>query len=453
MQVERKRYSAQSSPGVNIRCIICRMAVIPLLAFFFLASGCDKSSQDKTQTKSAEVTVVTVEARDVPVSLEYVAQTQSSRMVNIQARVNGFLEKRVYTEGAMVKKGQTLFIIDQKPFKVQVDQAQAAMEGQKAAMETARANLARIKPLAERNAVSKKDLDDATGQYRTYEAAVAQARAQLETAKLNLSYTVITAPVDGISSYAQQTEGTYISQQNSLLTTVAVLTPMWINFSLSENELQSGRDQIKKGLLRPPADNNYLVEVILVDGTIFPHTGRITFAESSFNAQTGTFLLRASVDNPKGILMPNQFVRVRVKGHVRPNAILVPQRAVQQSAKGHFVWVVDKNNKAELRPVTVGDWKDNDWFIFEGLKSGEKVVVDGVLMLSPGMPLTIKQAAQSPAHPASTTPDTAPKSSAQPASTSPVAAAPKPSAQPVSTTPFTASKNPPAAEAKKKTNP
>jgi membrane fusion protein, multidrug efflux system len=437
MQVERKRYSAQHSPWINGRCIICRMAVIPLLALFFVATGCEKSSQDKPQAKSAEVSVITVEARDVPVSIEYVAQTQSSRLVNIQARVNGFLEKRVYIEGSMVKKGQTLFIMDQKPFKVQVEQAQAAMAGQMAALETARANLARVKPLAERNALSKKDLDDSIGQVRSYEAAVAQAKAQVETAKLNLSYTVITAPVDGISSYAQQTEGTYISQQNSLLTTVAVLSPMWINFSISENELQSGRDQIKKGLLLPPADHNYLVEVRLVDGTIFPHTGKITFAESSFNAQTGTFLLRASVDNPKGILMPNQFVRVRLKGHVRPNAILVPQRAVQQSAKGHFVWVVDKDNKAEMRPVTVGDWKDDDWFIFEGLKAGEKVVVDGVLMLSPGMPLTVKQATKPTAQPASTTPGVVTK----------------PTAQPASTTQGVAPKTPPATEAKKKSNP
>ena len=348
------------------------------------------SPQEKTQPRSAEVSIITVEAKDVPVSAEYVAQTQSSRQVNIQARVNGFLEKRVYIEGTMVKNGDVLFLMDQKPFKVQLNQAQAAMEKQMAAMETARANLARVKPLADVNALSKKDLDDAVGQFRAYEAAVAQAKGQVEQAKLNLSYTVITSPVTGISSYAQQAEGTYISQQNSLLTTVAVLSPMWVNFSISENELQRARDQEKKGLLRRPKDNNFEVEVTLVNGSLFPHTGRITFAESSFNAQTGTFLLRASVDNPKGILMPNQFVRVRLKGYIRPDAILVPQRAVQQSAKGHFVWVVDKDNKAESRPVTVGEWKGDEWVIFEGLKAGERVVVDGFLMLSPGMPLTIK---------------------------------------------------------------
>jgi len=391
MYLGKAQYSAQISHRVNhIRSTLCRAILIPLYACLILTVGCSKSPQEKPQLKSSDVSVITVEARDVPVDIEYVAQTQSSRLVNIQARVTGFLEKRLYTEGVVVKQGQRLFLIDQKPFQVQVDQAQAALDKQIAAMETARANLARVKPLAERNAVSKKDLDDATGQYRSYEAAVAQAKAQLESAKLNLSYTIITSPVTGISSYAQQTEGTYISAQNSLLTTVAVLSPMWVNFSISENELQSSRVQEKKGLLRVPKDHNYEVEVILVDGTVYPHKGRITFAESSFNAQTGTFLIRASVDNPKGVLMPNQFVRARVKGFTRPNAILVPQRAIQQSAKGHFVWVVDKDNKAESRPVDVGNWKGDDWFVFEGLKSGERIVVDGALMLSPGMPLTIK---------------------------------------------------------------
>jgi membrane fusion protein, multidrug efflux system len=168
-----------------------------------------------------------------------------------------------------------------------------------------------------------------------------------------------------------------------------VLSPMWVNFSLSENEIQAFRDQEKKGLLRTPKDRNYLVEIILVDGSLYPHTGRITFADSSFNAQTGTFLVRASVDNPRGVLMPNQYVRVRVKGAIRPNAILVPQRAIQQSSKGHIVWVV-KEGKAEARPVTVGNWDGNEWFVFEGLRAGEQVVVDGGLLLSPGMPVTVK---------------------------------------------------------------
>ena len=336
------------------------------------------------------VTVMDVIQRDMPVTFEYIAQTQSSHLVNIHARVSGFLDKRLYTEGAVVKEGQTLFQMDAKPFQVQLDQARAALAGHEAALETARLNLARTKPLVEQNALSQKDLDDATGQYQSDAAAVEQAKAEVETAKLNLSYTKITSPITGISSSALQTDGTYINTQNSLLTTVSVLSPMWVNFSLSENEIQSYREQITKGLLKAPIADKYTIEVILVDGSVYPHKGHITFAEPSYNTQTGTFLIRASVNNPQGVLRPNQYVRVRLKGAIRPKAILVPQRAVQQGSRGHFVWVVDKEKKVEQRPVTVGDWHGDYWFIFEGLRAGEQVVVDGGLLLRPGMSISTK---------------------------------------------------------------
>jgi membrane fusion protein (multidrug efflux system) len=328
--------------------------------------------------------------RDVPVTFEYVAQTQSSHLVNIQARVSGFLDKRMYTEGALVREGQVLFQMDAKPFRVQLEQASAALAKQEAALETARLNLERTQPLVEQNALSQKDLDDARGYYQSTAAARDQARAQVEAAKLNLSYTTITSPVSGVSSSARQTDGTYINPQNSLLTTVEVLSPIWVNFSISENEMQRYRNQTEKGLLIAPKDKNYEVEILLVDGSVFPYTGRMTFAEPSYNAQTGTFLVRASVQNPDGILRPNQYVRARLKGAVRPKAILVPQRAVQQGTRGHFVWVVGRDHTVEQRPVVVGDWLGDDWFIFEGLQSGEQVVVDGALTLQPGMAVSMK---------------------------------------------------------------
>jgi outer membrane protein OmpA-like peptidoglycan-associated protein len=171
------------------------------------------------------------------------------------------------------------------------------------------------------------------------------------------------------------------------LTTVSVLTPMWINFSLSENQMERLRNEVRAGLLKMPANMSFVVEIELIDGTIFPYTGRITFADPSYNSQTGTFLIRASVDNPQGLLRPNQYVRTRLKGALRPNAILVPQRAVQQSAKGHFVWVVNKQEQAELRPVVVGDWYQDSWFIAQGLATGERVVVDGAIRLAQGVPV------------------------------------------------------------------
>jgi membrane fusion protein (multidrug efflux system) len=311
-------------------------------------------------------------------------------MVNIQARVSGFLDRRLYTEGAMVRKGQVLFQIDPKPFQVQMAQAKAAVSKQETALEEARLELQRIKPLAEENALSKRDLDNANSRYKSELAQLEQAKAQLETARLNLSYTTITSPVSGITGAAQQTEGTYISPQNSLLTTVSTLSPMWVNFSLSENEMQRYRQELAKGTLKTPEGGKYQVEVILSDGTPFPHTGTITFASPTFNSDTGTFLIRASLENPEGVLRPNQFVRVRLKGAIRPNALLLPQRAVQQGPKGHFLWVVGKDKKVEQRPVTVGEWEGTHWLIYEGVKGGESVVVDGGIALRPGILVTAR---------------------------------------------------------------
>lgn len=380
--------------SIPCRSLSWRGLLFALPACFFLLSsfGCEKQekSQAGKEQRPAQVSVLTTAARDEPVTFEYIAQVQSSRQVNIQARVNGFLDKRVYTEGAIVKENETLFLMDQKPFKVQLDQAQAALAKQEAALLIARQNLARVKPLAAANALSQKDLDEAVGQFHSCEAAVAQAKASVEQAKLNLSYTVIKSPVDGITSSAQQADGTYLSQANSQLTTVTVLSPIYVNFSVSENDWLSYRNQVLKGHLRTPKDSNYTVDIVLADGSIFPHTGKLTFADPSFNAQTGTFLIRTTVENPKGQLRPNQYVRLRLKGAIRPEAILVPQRAVQQGAKGHFVWVVNKESKAEARPVEVGELTGNDTFISEGLRAGEQVVVDGGLTLRPGAPVTVK---------------------------------------------------------------
>jgi membrane fusion protein, multidrug efflux system len=356
-------------------------------AVFF--GGCKKDQAPPAQPPP-EVIVMKVAPRDVPVAGEFVAQTQSSHLVNIQARVSGFLDRRMYTEGGVVKEGQVLFQMDDKPFKAELAQARAALSKQEATLETARLNLNRVKPLVEQNALSRKDLDDATGQYQSAAAAVDQARAQVNAEELNLSYTTITSPVTGVSSAAKQADGTYINQQNSLLTTVEVLSPMWVNFSISENQMQKLKDQIAGGLLVPPPDNSYEIEVVLVDGSVFPHKGRITFAEPSYNPETGTFLVRASVDNPDGVLKPNQYVRARIKGAVRPGAIMVPQRAVQQDSRGQFLWTIGADNTAEKRPVTVGDWYEDQWFILEGLHPEDQVVVDGGLMLQPGMKVTVK---------------------------------------------------------------
>jgi membrane fusion protein, multidrug efflux system len=255
---------------------------------------------------------------------------------------------------------------------------------------------------------------------------MSQALANVETAKLNLSYTTIASPINGVSAAAQQKVGAYLNPTNSQLTTVSALNPMWVNFSISENELSAFRDQVAKGLIVPPKDQNFAVEIVLVDGTTFPQIGRITYADPSFNSQTGTFLLRTTFANPKSALRPNQYVRARLKGAQRPNAILVPQSAVQQGGKGHFVWVVDKDSKAAMRPVTPGDWYGDQWFINSGLQAGDQVVVGGALRLRPDAPVkATPYEAKAPAEPQVAKPASEKPASGNPANAAKSAAAAK----------------------------
>lgn len=376
--------------NIEVAFFAFRRLSLACLAMAFAAGtvGCSKPDNGPPPRPPLHVTTMKIVPADVPVDAVYIAQTQSSQAVNIQARVSGFLEKRVYVEGSAVKAGDVLFRMDPKPFEAQVDDAKAALQLNMASMETARANLARIKPLTELQALSQKDLDNAQGQYQQAAAAVEQAKAQLRTAQLNLSYTTITSPVSGVTSFAVVPEGTYVGTTNSQLTTVSALSPMWVNFSLSETRMERIHREVEKGLLVLPPNRSFDVQIELVDGTMFAHKGRITFADPSYNSQTGTFLIRASVENPDGVLRPNQYVRTHLLGAMRPNAILIPQRAVQQSAKGHFVWLLNAAGKTEMRPVEVGDWYGDDWFINEGLAGGEQVIIDGTLRLTPGASVT-----------------------------------------------------------------
>ncbi|MCE2970535.1 MAG: efflux RND transporter periplasmic adaptor subunit [Burkholderiales bacterium] len=360
-----------------------RWMLAALLPLTLVACG-KKEAPQSAAVPPVPVTVMTVAPRTVPIWSEYVGQTQSSRQVQIVARVNGFLEKRLYTEGAPVKAGQVMFQQDPKPFQAQLDAAVAALDEQKARLQVANDNLARVKPLAERQALSQRELDDAIGQQKSAAAAVEVAKANVETARLNLSYTTITTPVAGIASFARVQDGQYVNLADSQLTYVAQMDPIWIEFSLSENDVLQLRQDEKSGRLKLPANNQFVVEAILANGEVFPHKGRITFADADFSQKTGTYLLRATLPNPEGVLRPGMFVTVRISGAVRPNAIVVPQTSVLQGAQGQFVIVVDKDNRAQMRWVTVGQWYGQDWFVDTGLQAGDVVVTDGMAKLSPG---------------------------------------------------------------------
>lgn len=402
--LQDKLFSNRNPAHFRYRCVM-----IPILAALLL-SACDRGEKQVVAPSAAKVTVVKTEAKDMPIFIEFVGKTASSRRVEIRSRVEGFLEKRLYTEGTVVNSGDVLFEMDKKPFNAQLDAAKAELSQQQARMKTAKANLDRVEPLAKQNAVAKKELDDALGSFQTASAAVEAAKAKVVQAELDLGYCTITSPVTGISSYATQREGAYIGFNAGPLTYVAKVDPIWIEFSVSENQILKSRQQFSDNRIVEPEDGNFEVEVILADGTIFPYTGEITFADASLSEKTGTFLIRAEVKNPdvdddvdgdvdedgqdklsrkmNSQMRPGQFVRARLKGAIRPKAILVPQTAVQQGAKGSFVWVI-KEGKAEYQPVDIGPWHGDKWFIDKGLNAGDVVVVGGALKLRAGIPVEI----------------------------------------------------------------
>ena len=351
------------------------------------------------------VTVITVTQEDLPAVFEFVGKTASTRRVEIRSRVEGFIEERRYEEGTLVREGEVMFVMDKKPFEAALEAANAELAQQVAREETALTNLDRIRPLAEQEAVPQKELDDADGSWRAAKAAVEAAQAKVTQATLDLSYCEIVAPVTGLSSYAVQQEGAYVGLgSGSLLTYVAQVDPIYVEFSISENQVLKGRSSAASGELRVP-EGDYVAEIVLSDGTVFPDKGKIAFADASLSEQTGTFLLRAEFPNQEtaaednddlGLaLRPGQFVRLRLHGAHRPNAVVLPKRAVMFGAKGAFVWVVDAEGKAEFRPVVTGPWEGDDWLVSSGLEAGETVVVEGGLRLAAGMPVQVVEAPES----------------------------------------------------------
>jgi len=364
-------------------------SIVASLALALLLAACEEKPVAPPPAPP-EVTVIKVEPRDTPVTYEFVGVTASSQQVQVRARVAGFLDDRLYTEGGIVKKGDLMFQMDPKPFQAQLDAAEAALAEQKARLWTANADLKRVKPLALAKAVSMKELDDTQGRVNAAAAAVEMSKAEVETARLNLGYTKIYAPVTGVSSYARVQSGAYVDQSDSLLTYVAQLDPIWIDFSVSEDMMLSLRSQEKAGTLRRlSGDEGLKIELKMADDSLYPEAGQLFFRDANYSTQTGTFLVRATIGNPDELLRPGQFVRVLVQGYIRPNAIEVPQRAVLQGAKGFFVWVIDGEGKAQIREVTVGDWHGDSWFISKGLASGDQVVTDGLVRLAKGVPVKI----------------------------------------------------------------
>jgi membrane fusion protein (multidrug efflux system) len=259
----------------------------------------------------------------------------------------------------------------------------------------------RFKGLVKDQAISKQEYDAALARLRTAEADVAQAEAQLETARLNLGYSTVNAPIAGRAGRGQVTEGALVSAAAAtLLTTIEQLDPIYVNFSQSSGDMLAIRREIAQGELKVPALGRVRVTLVLEDGSEYRHAGHLDFLDLSIDQATGTAAVRAEFPNPERVLLPGQFVRARIEAGVRPNSFLVPQRAVQLSPAGASVLVVDDNNIAVSRKVTLGDLHGDSWLMRDGLKAGERVIVEGLQKVQPGTPVRIAQTSAPPPQPA-----------------------------------------------------
>ena len=402
VKVEIGKKDEGSMPRAIIRLPLFAVLVLLSLCSPLGFGGCSKEAPPPPKRSTPQVTAVTIAQHTIPYTWTFVAQTESSRQVDIVARVSGFLDLIAYEEGELVTEGQLLFRLDPRPFQAQLDAANGALQAQEARHRTAIANLNRVKPLAQQNALPLADLDRAQGEFDASRAAVFQARAKVKEAALNLGYATIRSPLTGLASRSLQREGAFINStaESARLTYVAALDPIWVNFSVSQNQVARTMGLVQKDQFVPPKNESYDVELVLSTGTSYPYKGRIDFADPSFSQNTGAFLVRAELPNPERELRPGMFVTVKLHGAVRPNAIVVPQLAVQQGSKGHLVYVVNGSGVAEVRPVIVGDYHgQKDIVVVSGLHTGDRVVVDGVLKVVPGQPVRIVESADAGAPP------------------------------------------------------
>lgn len=359
------------------------------MVLVFLVTACQPRGGLPPRPPAA-VTAFVVEPQTIPATFSFVGVAKSSHPVEIYARVEGYLWSIDYVEGSAVKKDQQLFQLDPRTYEASVAQALGALARQEAVLWRAKRSLERIEPLFAKNAVSQRDLDDATADVLTAEANVIAAKAELVQAELNLSYTKVTSPIDGLSARSVYKEGTLITPNvNGLLTEISVVDPIWVLFSISDNELLQGQNEKARKELILPSQQEYTVSLELSDGSIFPETGKVNFSSPTLDPDTGALVVRSTFPNPQKLILPGQFVKAYVSGAIRPNAIFVPQSSVFQGQNGMSVFVIGKNNTATMRNVEVGEWYENYWIIKKGLFPGDVVVVDGVNKVTEGATVNV----------------------------------------------------------------
>jgi len=342
----------------------------------------------------ADVEVVQVEQREIPIYGEWIGTLDGFTNADVRAQVTGYLLRQGYLEGAFVRKGQLLFEIDPRPFQASLDQAEGQLAQAKAALANAQAvqgrtelDVNRYAPLAKEQAASQQDLDNAV-QKATVATAVAQiksAEAAVETAKINVDFTRLIAPIDGIAGQAQLQVGALVNPSSGPVTSVSTVDPIKVYFTVSESEYLDWNRRFPTENTREAARKSLRLELILADGTTYTHEGSVYFADRQVNQSTGAIRIAGLFPNPGNILRPGGYGKVRAAIRVKEDALLVPQRAVSELQGGYQVAVVDAESKVSIRPVKVGDRVSNQWIITEGLKQGERVIAEGVQKVRTGM--------------------------------------------------------------------
>jgi membrane fusion protein (multidrug efflux system) len=348
-------------------------------------SGCKGAAQPPAPPPP-EVTVMEVRSQPVTVYNEYVAQTQSPDTIEIRSQVTGLLERQAFTDGSRVKRGDLLYIIDQRPFEAQLAQAKASLAQAEANLVNARQNLGRNARLIAQKAASQQDYDTAVAQERSSAALVEAQKALLRNTELNLEFATLRASRDGFMSSSLVKPGALITAQQTLLTTLYSSDPMWVNFSLSEDRLL----ELQKMLKRAPGeqlDTAPPFHIRLADGSDYALTGKLNFIDATIDQKSGTLQVRISVPNPERLLRPGLFVRVRVAAFENPSGIRIPQQAVQELQGLKSVYVVGADDKADHRPIVATYRLGNDWVVDSGLKPGERIVVEGAGKIRPGVPV------------------------------------------------------------------
>ncbi|KLD79868.1 efflux RND transporter periplasmic adaptor subunit [Xanthomonas hyacinthi] len=362
-----------------LRSLALACAVVVVLA------SCKK--QEQQAMPPPDVGVLEAKPQSLPLQRELVGRLSAYRSADVRARVAGVLEKRLYTEGTDVKEGQPLFQIDPAPLRASLASAQGQLASAEATYANAKVAAARARSLAPQAYVSRSDLDSAEATERTSAASVQQARAAVETARINLGYATVTAPIAGRAGKQQVTEGALVGQSDTtLLTTIDQLDPLYVNFSMSSDELAQLRQAQAQGNVALNANDKSTVQVKLGDGSTYTQPGMLDFSDTSVDPSTGSVTLRALLPNPDRVLLPGAFVSFAANLGQRNNVYLIPQEAIQRDAQGAYALVVGKDGKVVRKNVATVGQQENKWIISSGLQAGDQIIVSGLQKAKEGMP-------------------------------------------------------------------